>query len=64
MAKRLKTTQEIDAWDQYFAAALTASVVPGALRNCSPAILSDILEDAAKVADKMVEIRSSRDPKV
>ena len=64
MATRFKSNSELDAWDRYFAAALSTSVAPGALKNTSSSALAEALEHAAATADAMMVIRARREPKL
>ncbi len=63
MSKKPQTTAELEAWDRYYVAALNAVASPGSLGNAIPQMLTSALNEAAEVADKMLEHRRSRDPK-
>ncbi|RON82432.1 hypothetical protein BK635_13095 [Pseudomonas chlororaphis] len=63
MRKRLSTIQELEAWDQYFVAALAAVAGPGELQGKRDSTVQDFLSLAAGIADQMMSERSDRGPK-
>lgn len=62
MTNRVKAS-EIDAWDSFFAAAITTVKPPGILGSVVDSDIKAAVNKAAYIADLMIEARKLREPK-